>query len=56
MWHLERGDKCITSNTTSFLPGTPEVMVLHDGRECLVTTEVGLHLAQSPRWTRLRAA
>ena len=40
MWHLERGDKCVTSNTTTFLPGTSEVMVLHDGRECLVTTEV----------------
>ena len=71
VWHEERGEKCISSNIVSFLPGElwkavhynlqkklsemimecllitcspptgcPEISVLHDGRECLVTTEV----------------
>ena len=69
VWHEERGEKCVSSNVVSFLPGElklwwlcvvvyvcafpismefllfssigcPEICMLHDGRECLVTTEV----------------
>jgi len=42
VWHEERGEKCVSSNVVSFLPGCPEICMLHDGRECLVTTEVDL--------------
>ena len=81
VWHEERGEKCVSSNVVSFLPGElklwwlclvvcicvripiwmefllfhfkydigcPEICMLHDGRECLVTTEVILNSLPFP--------
>ena len=38
VWHCERG--VLSTAHISYLPGEPQVTVLHDGRECLVTTQV----------------